>query len=111
MSLSTHIRSFPSTIASGLYSSLEYLHPDLPLALKICEYAITAGVIIKAGLISTKAIVLGTLAYGAYVTAQKIYQAHSAVSPILPKKTQGDTSLTTNGQHVRIAVTVNGQPA
>lgn len=105
MSLATQTESLPST--SSLYSSLEYLHPDLPIALKIFGYVIAAGVIVEVGVISTKAIVLGTLAYGAYVTAQKIYQSHS---PVPPKPQQAEEPnapiVHTDEQQVRVAVTV-----
>jgi hypothetical protein len=88
---------------------LEYLHPDLPIALKIFGYVIAAGVILKVGVVSTKAIILGTLAYGAYVTAQKIVQAHSPVAPMKRAAPQKDPIVHTDGQHVQVDVTVNGQ--
>ncbi len=105
MSLSTT----QTTTASGFYSTLEYLHPDLPIALKIFGYVIAAGVILKVGVVSTKAIILGTLAYGAYVTAQKIVQAHSPAVSTKPAAPQKDPIVHTNG--VQVDVTVNGQPA
>jgi hypothetical protein len=71
-----------NSVIPNVRSTIKYLCPSIPRAFKICQYVLIAGVAVKIGAVSTRAIVLGGLAYGAYLVVNKMNRTRAPIRSI-----------------------------